>query len=128
MRGATLASSSTLARLDGERPPRGMASRALTARFTITCSIWPGIGLHRHQRAAAERDDQLDVLADEPRGACVSMSPTTIVEVEHARLEDLLAAEDEQLPGEVGRPLGGQLDLARPVGDQRIVGRHRRAR
>src|SRR5260221_7808815 len=28
-------------------PPRGMASRAFTARFMITCSIWPGSALDR---------------------------------------------------------------------------------
>ena len=34
-------------------PPLGMASRALTARFMMTCSRRPGIGLHRIAATAA---------------------------------------------------------------------------
>ncbi len=39
---ANASSSSTLAVSMVTRPPRGMASRALTTRFMTTCSSWPG--------------------------------------------------------------------------------------
>ena len=42
-----------------------MASRALTARLRITCSIWPG-SARMSARSGADGDDQFDVLADQP--------------------------------------------------------------
>ena len=44
-------------------PPRGIASRALTARLTRTCSIWPGSASTRG-RSLGQVGDQLNVLAE----------------------------------------------------------------
>ena len=41
-----------------------MASRALTTRFMMTCSIWPGSAFTAPKSGSAD-DGQLDVLADQ---------------------------------------------------------------
>ena len=45
-------------------PPLGMASRALTARFMTTCSIWPGSTLTR-PRSGFNLDYQRHVFTDQ---------------------------------------------------------------
>ena len=90
-------------------PPFGIASRAFTARFTSTCSIWPGSALTRPRSGA--RSLQMRMSSPRSRASIDSMSATTVVQDEDRDLLDLLAAEREQLSRERGRPLGGAADL-----------------
>ena len=77
-------------------PPAGIASRALTTRFTITCSICPGSALHASEVGSEPQRRWLDVLADQALQHLLGLGHDG-VEVEHLRLDDLLAAEREQL-------------------------------
>ena len=96
-------------------PPPGMASRALTARLTRTCSIWPGSASTGFQ-VFGQVGDQLDVLAE---GADKQLldAGDHLVEVKHARLDDLAAGEGQQLVGQPGGSLGGLLDLVDVIAD-----------
>ena len=79
-----------------------------------------GIGLHATQRGVEHRD-QLDRLADQ-RPQHLRDVRHHAVEIQHPRLEHLLAAEGEELLGErrrAVRRLLDQLDIAPP----RVVGR-----
>ena len=81
-------------------PPRGMASRALTARFMSTCPNWPGSTLTRP--IAGSRDGaEHDILAEQ-----ASQHPLRVldhdVEVEHLGLQHGATAEGEELAGEGG--------------------------
>ena len=49
---AYASSSSTFAVSTVSRPPWGIASRELTTRLTMTCSIWPGSAFTRPRSAA----------------------------------------------------------------------------
>ena len=80
-----------------------MASRALMARFMSTCSIWPASA--RTLPSAAPATVTIWMFALIRRRSIFSTSATTVVEVEHVGLEDLAAAEGEQLAGEGGRPV-----------------------
>ncbi len=78
----------------------------------------PWIGLHAPKGSPRQRDE-LDVLADHaPEHRLDSLDDG--VEVQHLRLEQLVAAEREQLARERGRPLRRLLDLLR-AGAQRVV-------
>ena len=98
------------------RPPAGMASRALTARLTRTCSSWPG-SASTGSRSLARRDGQLDVLA---QGALQELLDPGdhLVEVQHPRLDHLAAGEGQQLVGQVRGPPGRLLDLADVIEDR----------
>ena len=86
-------------------PPCGMASRALTARFMITCSIW--LGSARTAPSSATRDHhQIDVLADQA-GQQFEVFRDHGVQVKNFGSEHLLAAEGQELPGEGGGAVGG---------------------
>ena len=98
-------------------PPSGMASRALTARFTSTSSICPGSASTGH-RSAAGRGDQLDVGAERAAQHLLHRADH-VVEVQHLRLDHLAAGEGEQLVGQRGGPLGGPLDLPDVLADRR---------
>ena len=96
-------------------PPCGIASRALTARLTRTCSIWPGSASTGGRSAA--RSVISSTCSPRVRISSCSTLSDHVVEVEHARLDHLLAGEREQLVGEPGGPLGGLLDLRDVVAD-----------
>ena len=101
-------------------PPVGIASRALTARLTMHLLDLPAVGDARAagpRRRAARRD----VLADQPRAASASASCDDRAEVERARPQHLLAAEREQLAGQLRGPLGGAQDLVEVVGARAVA-------
>ena len=86
-----------------------MASRALTARFIRTCSIWPGSAF-TVPRSGRQAGRQLDVLADQAAQHLVHVLDDA-VEVEHLRGQHLPAAEGQQLPRQGGGALGRLADL-----------------
>ena len=90
-------------------PPWGIASRALSARFRMICSICPGSAETRSSGVASQRHE-LDVLADQPAQQRVHARHDS-VQIENLRLEDLLAAEREELTREAGRARRGVADL-----------------
>ena len=100
-------------------PPPGIASRALTARLTITCSSWVG-SARIAAEARVEHRHELDVLADQPAQHRVHVGDDG-VQVEHARLQHLPAAEREQLAGERCGARRGLLDLLGVTPLPRIV-------
>ena len=78
-------------------PPACIASRALTARLSSTCSSWPRSARTRASDAATR--SELDVLADDPpQHRCDPAHD--VAQVEHRRLKDLLSAERQQLMSE----------------------------
>ena len=91
-------------------PPPGIASRALTARLTRTCSIWPASASTGH-RSVGQVGVQHDVLAEGAVEQLLDLGDD-VVEVEHPRLDDLAAGEGEQLVGQGGGAFGGPLDLS----------------
>ena len=89
-------------------PPRGIASRALTARFRITCSSWPGSALHaaeRPARASTTSSTSSPISAPQHRLAC---SATTSFRSRTRGAQDLLAAEREELARQRGGALAGR--------------------
>ena len=98
----------TLAVLMVSLPPRGMASRALTARFMMTCSIWPGSAFTRP--SAESNTVESSTSSPIRRRNIFSMPRTTSLRLQHARLQHLFAAEGQQLAGQrsrrVRRPFG----------------------
>ena len=81
-----------------------------------------GVGPHRAQ-SHGRPDGELDVLADEAREHLAGFFDE-VVQVEHPRLQNLLSAEGQQLPGERRRALPGLLDL-HEVRPQRVARRQR---
>ncbi len=75
----------------------------------MTCSSCPG-SARTAPSVGAQGVLELDVLADEAVQHLVQRLDD-LVEAQHLRLEHLLAAEGEQLPGERRRPQRGRLDL-----------------
>jgi hypothetical protein len=61
-------------------PPCGIASRALTARLSSTCSSWPGSAKTGHE-IGVEHRPELDVLADQP-AQDRSMPPHDVAQLE----------------------------------------------
>ena len=102
------------------RPPRGIASRALTARLTIICSSWAGIRPDAARRRI-EAGGEGDVLADEAAQHRLHAADD-LVQVDDARLHHLLPAEGEELPGEGGGPVRRLLDQL-DVAAERALGR-----
>ena len=90
-------------------PFDGIASRALTARLTITCSSWPGIGAHRPE-VAAMLDRQLHRLAEQPLQQVRDFGDD-VGQLQHLRPQRLLAREGEQLAGQAGGAVGILADL-----------------
>ena len=90
--------------------PTGIASRALSARFVITCSIWPPSARTRQPGVNGGRE--LDVVAQEPREQSLELLDD-FAEIEDLRQEHLVAAEGEQLARERGSTIGGAHDLQR---------------
>ena len=74
-----------------------------------------GVGQDRSQ-AGGQVGDQLDVLAEGADQQLLNASDHH-VEVQHARLDHLLAGEGQQLMGQPGGPVGGQPDLPDIVAD-----------
>ena len=85
----------------------------------MICSIWPGSAL-TFQRPARGEHRQLDVLADQPAEHLLHPGDA-LVQVQHLRLEHLLAAEREELPRQVRRALRRRPDLL-DVGAKGLVG------
>src|SRR5216117_2992357 len=83
------------------RPPPGMASRALTARFRSTCSSWPGSALTAP--APGSSDVTSSTSSPSSRRSIRSMFATTALR-QHLGSEHLPAAEREQLPRELRGP------------------------
>ena len=97
-------------------PPSAMASRALSERFMITCSIIvesASIAGRRGGEIAAQRDVFAQAAPQHLRHAL-----DDLVQVEQLDLHELLAAEREQLPGEVRGALRGDRHLV-----ERFLGR-----
>ena len=69
----------------------------------------PGVDLDR-QPLLAEVRLQGDSLAERPAQKVLEVG-YDVAQVEHLGLDDLAAAEDQQLTGQRGRPFGGLLDL-----------------
>ena len=95
------------------RPPSGMASRALTARLRIDLLELARVGPHRGhagQKALVELDRLPEDAVQHGEGTRHHR-----VQVHHPGLRHLLPAEAQELPGELGRPLGGEDDLGRGV-------------
>lgn len=90
-------------------PPLGMASRALTTRFMMTCSIWAGSALTLAMWGA-EHADQLHVLANQSPQHFFQIDDD-VVQVKDLGFEDLFATEGEELPGECRRAVSGFLNL-----------------
>ena len=99
-------------------PPSGIASRALTARFSSTCSICPGSAFTLPQIVAGQ-DHELDVFTQQPLEHPLQAEDDG-GQVDHRRLEHLLAAQGEQLARERRGAVSGQADL-RQVGPQRVA-------
>ena len=101
------------------RPPSGIASLALTARLTITCSIWPG-SARTVPRSGARKELELDVIAEQPLEEPADIGEH-LVQVERARLQHLPPAEREQLLRQLGGAVGGALDLAEVARQLRVA-------
>ena len=107
-----------------------MASRALTARLTITCSNCEISTLTGHRSRPCTTLER-DLLADQPAQQHVEVAQH-LAEIEHLRAHRLLAREREQMPHQARRPVGILLDLhdvlerriGRPVRVEQKVGRH----
>ena len=94
-----------------------MASRALTARLTITCSNWP-ISTFTGQRSRPWSTFSLIVVADQP-GQQHAQVGQHVGQVQHFRPQRLLAREGQQLPHQRGRAVGVLLDV-HDVGEGRV--------
>ena len=80
-----------------ETPPVGMASRAFTARFMMTCSTCPGIRLH----PTRERGPRMYGGMSSPiRRSTLSPGRNHLVQIKHLGSQHLAAAEGQQLAGE----------------------------
>ena len=90
-------------------PPLGMASRAFTTRFMMTCSSRPASASTASCEAAGN-GDQLDVLADQAAQHLLDLEDE-LVDAHDARLERLAAAEGQQLVGQLPAALGRAADL-----------------
>ena len=100
-------------------PPDGIASRALTIRFSSTCSTCAG-SASTCDTDCGEIEAQLHVGADQA-ARHARHAADDLVEVERDRLQHLLAAERQQLPRQRGGAIGGVQDLVDLRGHRRIV-------
>ncbi len=90
-------------------PPSGMASRALTTRFTRIWSNWSAIGADV-TGAGVQIQDQPQIRADQLADHRLDPADGG-VDVEHVGRDDLPAAEGQELPGQGGGALGSVADL-----------------
>ena len=74
----------------------GMASRALTARLTTTCSSWPRSAL-TGQRSRPWRTSSV-ILSATTRFSISERSDSDVAKLQHLRAQRLAAREREQLP------------------------------
>ena len=81
-----------------------------------------GVGVHRAE-AIGERGAQLDVLADEAAQHHRQVVHER-VQIERARLQDLLAREGQQLRRQRGRAQGGAMDLIGVAAVRRVALEH----
>ena len=91
------------------RPPRAIASRALTTTLTMTCSIWPRSAL-TGASSGIEHRLELDVLADETAEHLLQVRDHG-VQVHDLRLDDLPPAEREELLRQARGAFAGFPDL-----------------
>ena len=110
-----------VARLDGQGPPRGMASRALRARFT-SCSI--SVTSARRAPAPGPRGSPPEVLADHPLQHAVELRHHR-VEVRRQGSVGQPAAEGEQPAVQRGGALGRVKSRGEP-GEGRVIGAEQR--
>ena len=95
-------------------PPWGMASRALTARLSRTCSSCDGVSQHAAQ-VGGQADGQLDVLTEGALQHAVSVTTSFSSSTRGC----MHPAKREQLLGQRRGPLGGGLDLLKIGGPSR---------
>ena len=86
-----------------------MASRALAARFIRICSICRG-STRTRPNAFAERESELDIFANQP-GKSVGDARDHRIQIRDPQSLGLLAAEGEQLPGQLSRPARRKQDF-----------------
>ncbi len=98
-------------------PPSGIASRALTARLTMTCSNWP-MSTFTGQRSRPWSTLSLIWLPTQARQQHAQVGQH-VGEVEHLRPQRLLAREGQQLPDQRRRAVGVLLDV-HDVGEGRV--------
>ena len=106
--------------------PCGIASRAFSTRLMSTCSIWLASALTR-ARSVAETRRSVWMCSPMTRGSICSRPATRLVEVEDRRVEELLAAEGQQLPRQRGAAVRGLADLADVARGLVVDGRGARA-
>ena len=82
-----------------------MASCAFTARFTITCSICDGSAFTRARESPGAKS-VFNFFADQ-LGSILLTSEISGIQIQHARLQHLHAAESQQLPRQRGRAVRG---------------------
>ena len=97
-----------VARLDHEPTPVGHGVTRVHHQVQDDLLHLRGIGL-RPARPGGRLRDQLDLLADEPSEHRRHPRHHR-VQVQHLRLEGLAPAEDQELPRERPRAIGGRLD------------------
>ena len=99
-------------------PPDGIASRALSARFVITCSSCP-----RSARTRQPGSTEVESSTPSPRSRESRLSSPfdDVAQLEHLRQDHLAAAEGEQLARERRRASGRAHDLERVLA-ARVVG------
>ena len=96
-------------RVDREQPAVGHRVARVDGEVHEDLLELVRVGEHGIQ-GRRERRDELDVLADQSREHR-RQAGDDVVQLEHARLQDLPPAESEELTGEDGRALGGGRDL-----------------
>ena len=101
-------------------PPAGIASRALTARLTSTCSSCAGSMSTGTMSGPTEMRSAIRSLS--VRSSSRSRSRTSAPGSTTCGVHDLAAAEHEQLAGERGGAVGGAADLLDVVA-HRVVAR-----
>jgi len=111
---ASLSSNSTFRVSMVNWPPVGMASRALTARFMMTCSNCPWFAL-TGDRVGAKLGGEVDVLSDDPPQHQIKISQDR-VEVQLLRDKDLLPAEGQELARQRPRPVHPPSSSRGPTG------------
>ena len=96
-------------RLDGEVPPAGHGVAGIDHQVHQHLLQVPRVGLHLPEVLPRHRPDR-DVLADQAANHLVHAGDD-LVEVENARLQDLLPAEGQELPGQLRGAFPRLLDL-----------------
>jgi hypothetical protein len=105
-------------RLDGESAARGHRVTRVLDEMQDGALELAGIDVDLPERLL-EVKDRLDAAAD-PRGERQLLDE--VIEVDESRLQELAAAEGQQLTRELGRPLGAALDEVE-VATRRLISR-----